>query len=629
MAFTTPSPNLGLPVPNLNDPGPDYATNVSACLNGLDAAIGGAVSGIGKSVVDLSAQPTSGNISADGYNFSNARSVEFANQSSELVGSQDVNCLYIFNNVLGWNDSNGLFHALTSGGGGGGGGGGLIYITTFTGSNETILPTDTYNWINVDTSSGPVTVQLPVIATLPSGSSSGRFFYFNDESGTFGTNALTIMVQGSSGNVLMYNGANGFGTATINWKGGAALAYTDGSNTWFVIPLNQMYYGADNIVYHGSNIQMQQTSLIMDQLSGLSLPGTITNNNSGAYTPQLNVPINIVSGGSVDGNINSQVANGITTTVANGIVSSVSGGITVTSAGGILSTIAGGIKPTADHGILSDVTGGIVTTITRGLESLVAGGIQSMIAAGIDSGVVGGIKPGVVGGIQSDIAGGIESTTSAGILTTTSGGFALGGGGYDYPIFTDNTGTSSPRSRTVQFPLLPMYLSAGWVVGSNPLLSGAYSNGANVVLKAPTTNPVNSLYVQIPALHNGATLASVAVFLSVLPNGSSRDFIPANLPAISVFRTSIVPGANPASNFQYLSTTQWQAIATPVSPPAYYDGGLIQVIVFTCNQFNVVDTSQYTYTVEIQDESGSGSYPGNYYYAGACNYSNITDMRFQ
>ena len=326
MSLTTPSLNLGLPVPNLNDPGPDYASNVNTCLNGLDAAIGGAVTGIGTAKVDLSAQPTSGNISADGYNFSNARSIQFLNQSGALIGSQDVNCLYVNSEAIGWNDSNGVFHALT--GGGSGGGGGLTYVTSFTASNLTILPTATYNWINVNTSSSPVTVQLPVIATLPSGSS-GRFFYFNDQNGTFGTHPLSIMVQGSSGNVLLYNGANAYGVSTINWQGGAALAYTDGNNTWYVIPLNQMYFNADNIVYSNSNVQMNSTSLIMDGTSGLSLPGTITNNNASSFTPQLVAPINIVSGGSVDGQVNANIATAIMLNAAGSLQVTVADGMQV------------------------------------------------------------------------------------------------------------------------------------------------------------------------------------------------------------------------------------------------------------------------------------------------------------
>src|ERR1035438_7458693 len=60
---------------------------------------------------------------------------------------------------------------------------------------------------------------------------------------------------------------------------------------------------------------------------------------------------------------------------------------------------------------------------------------------------------------------------------------------------------------------------------------------------------------------------------------------------------------------------RWTGSLTP------YQSGVIY-IPFTCNQYNVVDNSLYTYFIMMQDENGSNSIGGNYYYSAEINYSN-------
>src|ERR1700734_272766 len=109
-----PTPNQGFPNPTLTEPGPQYAADVSESITEIDTALGGESTGPGTALVDLSKQITTGNISADGYNFSNARSIQFTNNLSPLTGSQDVNSANVVDDVFGFNDANGVFHPIVN-----------------------------------------------------------------------------------------------------------------------------------------------------------------------------------------------------------------------------------------------------------------------------------------------------------------------------------------------------------------------------------------------------------------------------------------------------------------------------------------------------------------------------------
>jgi hypothetical protein len=571
MSNTTPSANLGLPIPTLSDPAPDWQNNVQQCLTGLDTAIGGNSTGIGQAKVDLSKQTTSGDISANGNNFSNSRSVEFQNQSTQLTGSQDVNCLYVLNNILGFNTSAGAFIPLSEEGGAATlpDNYSQIEIT----ADLSILPTATYNWINADTTSGSLTITLPVIASLSN--PAGRFYYFNDAAGNFEVSSLTIQASVSSGNTLYFNGNKFSSTATINWQGGAGIVYTDGNNSWYVITFSQNVTAGANVTYNSSTVSFISSSLVMDGMSSLSLPAQITNNNYSSYTPELICPINIEPGpGATNGQINVNVAGGITSNVS----------------GGIQTTVSGGIISNVDQGILTTAFGGIVSTAP--------GGIIGTAAASITSDVIGGIRAGHVAGIQSD--------NVSGITTIVLGGLALGAGANDYPTFTNTSGSSAPRTRKF-VSALQLYngaLTAGWLVTGS------------LTISAPATN--NPETFVIPITHNGATLSSVIVVLFPTLAHSS---LPSNLPTISVFYQTYNSTSRNA-----LSTFSVQTLPSPSDVNAYKSNP--QYLEFVCNQNNIIDNTNNMYFLQITDESGTNSVAGNQYYSVTLNYTNILDMRF-
>lgn len=115
MADTTISPNMGLIVPTQGvDPGPDWANNIVADLGILDQHTH--VPGQG-----LPVTPGGININTDLSFLSNnavaLRSGRFTSQSAVLSTPLDINCVYVFNGNLYYNDASGNQIALTFNGG--------------------------------------------------------------------------------------------------------------------------------------------------------------------------------------------------------------------------------------------------------------------------------------------------------------------------------------------------------------------------------------------------------------------------------------------------------------------------------------------------------------------------------
>lgn len=109
MANTTISPNMNLPVPVPSvDPGPDWATNIVACLG---ATGGGIDSHNHSSGQGVQINPNGININADlPFNNNNGtqyRSVRFTAQGSPLSTASDVGCLYESGVDLYYNDGSG------------------------------------------------------------------------------------------------------------------------------------------------------------------------------------------------------------------------------------------------------------------------------------------------------------------------------------------------------------------------------------------------------------------------------------------------------------------------------------------------------------------------------------------
>jgi len=107
--------------------------------------------------------------------------------------------------------------------------------------------------------------------------------------------------------------------------------------------------------------------------------------------------------------------------------------------------------------------------------------------------------------------------------------------------------------------------------------------------------------------YQGATLSSVTVGFRV---ATPHTTLPTKMPAFRMLRvgsdgtsvamTSIAAGAD-ALGFVY--------VTKPASTDAWYNNGLGQSFTFTCDISNVIDRTQYTYLLEVQEEQGLTGYP--------------------
>lgn len=103
MATTNPTPNMNLPVPVVGeDSGPDWANNLNACMTVIDGHNHSAGSGV-------PINPGGININSDFSMNSNdviqARSLRMNSQSSPLSDPDDLDCVYVSNGDLFYNDS--------------------------------------------------------------------------------------------------------------------------------------------------------------------------------------------------------------------------------------------------------------------------------------------------------------------------------------------------------------------------------------------------------------------------------------------------------------------------------------------------------------------------------------------
>lgn len=130
MATTTISPNMNLPIPNVGeDPGPDWATNVVACLNAVDGHTHSPAQGV---LVTPDGLDINADLSFGQNNAINLRTVRYASQTAALAEPADLGCLYVVDEDLYFNDGAGNNVRITQGG-------------TVTGSTGTItgLPSGT------------------------------------------------------------------------------------------------------------------------------------------------------------------------------------------------------------------------------------------------------------------------------------------------------------------------------------------------------------------------------------------------------------------------------------------------------------------------------------------------------
>jgi hypothetical protein len=207
--------------------------------------------------------------------------------------------------------------------------------------------------------------------------------------------------------------------------------------------------------------------------------------------------------------------------------------------------------------------------------------------------------------------GGVVTTTNFRIVFE-SGYFALAGG-------------HTSASRTIVTPLQSFATSA--TVGNDPTyaapITRQHPSMFSTLLSLPYTTILSPLRV-----HDQATLQQVTFTFRI-----GESHLPDIMPAFRVIRV------DKSGNVQPLKSTAgsvadpngWQYFPKPASAALYFAAGAAQTLLYTCDQFQVVDLANYTYFVEIADESGGNGFgtTGNTFHSAATLFGGIFDMRPQ
>ena len=272
-------------IPDLTTPGSEYAQEIDTALTNIQGHTHDGLT-LGAQI-DLAKQLLSGDLQLDGYNLGEVRSVEFESQPSALTGGQDVNALYVNQNNLGFNNSNGIFVPITAGN--------SLAITSLPFTNfyvrqvfadAVILPTDTYNMVKVTSSVGAITVTLP-ISTLITPTASGRLYIISDVSFNASVNNITIQVTPASGNTF----DTGATSISITNNGGYVAIWTDGFGTWYKWSQN-MYNSNENVSSIGTNWLLSGGSFFLENSVTVDWDSTTTFTNNGALDQNGNASFN-------------------------------------------------------------------------------------------------------------------------------------------------------------------------------------------------------------------------------------------------------------------------------------------------------------------------------------------------
>lgn len=186
---TTPNMLLDLPIVSVTL-GPEWATELNAALTKVDLHDHSSNKGV-------KITPSGLNINADltiaSNHLTNIKSSRFTDNLTTLTTPADVRSLYTVNGNLYYNNGAGTPVQITSG---------VVipvssdgisraYETTDISSNTTISPSNTFSYIEVDTSTS-VQITLPSAAAV----ASGRFYVIKDVTGSADTNNITIVLTG-------------------------------------------------------------------------------------------------------------------------------------------------------------------------------------------------------------------------------------------------------------------------------------------------------------------------------------------------------------------------------------------------------------------------------------------------
>jgi len=284
-------------------------------------------------------KPSGLNINSDltfgGNNATNMNSIEFLTTLTGTLTS--ISSIYSFGGDLWYNNGGGTPVQITSGSSVIAPIGGSLneYEYTSIAANTTILPSDTFCYINVDTTSS-VQITLPLASSV----ANGRFYIVKDFNGLSGTNNISIVPSGAD----LIDGLNT--QIAIDSAYAEITLVNDGISAWSLVSKkNTPRATADNTLLRsdGTNGYIQGSGVVVDD----------SNNITGAAS--LTTSAAITAGGALTGaSTNAATANVFWETVTR------STGTSVSARGIAISSESGNVVSTAN----SEEDFGVTATIT-------------------------------------------------------------------------------------------------------------------------------------------------------------------------------------------------------------------------------------------------------------------------
>lgn len=208
----------------------------------------------------------------NGHNVIGTRTVRFSNLGADPVAGTDVVNLYAKNGDVYWNNASGAHVRITNGLGLNiSVGTANVFATVSVNSNQTILSTDTYDYLQVDSTSTAISIFLPAANTV----TAGRFYYIKDYNGSAATHNISIIPNGA--NVI--DGQNT--TLVLQDNHSAILLVSDGGSSWDVftsIPggLTPIIRGALGLGLTAPLVSIAATTSLSEQAPTIVLTSTST-----------------------------------------------------------------------------------------------------------------------------------------------------------------------------------------------------------------------------------------------------------------------------------------------------------------------------------------------------------------
>lgn len=214
---------MGLNLPTVSVTlGPQWATQLNAALTTLDSH--DHTPGNGVMITPL-AMNINSDLNINSNNLNAINSTRFANNSATLATASDIRSLYVVNGDLYYNNQGGAAVQITSGGGINSGSVLTNRLpTTSVNANKTILSSDTYTALLVDSTVGAIVITLPPANSV----GNGRFYVIKDDGNNCSVNNISVAPYGSD---TIDNSNVGF---IMDSNNQGIIIFSDGVSAWYL-----------------------------------------------------------------------------------------------------------------------------------------------------------------------------------------------------------------------------------------------------------------------------------------------------------------------------------------------------------------------------------------------------------